>query len=136
MTVPSFQGRQLLLAPNGFHSSDVSSRPELECKKRQKTPRPSTRGWLSSEFRWTPHPVIVTIRDNRDHITRSSYIPIIPLLQGGGSSYIGMLFSRSIARPQDDSPNMPNPSARVRRAQPSKMVMASRPPIILPREWR
>ena len=33
----------------------------------------------------TPHPVIVTIRDNRDCI-RSSYIPIIPQVEGGGSS--------------------------------------------------
>ena len=32
-----------------------------------------------------PHPVIVTIRDNRD-ILGSSYIRNIPLLQGGGSS--------------------------------------------------
>ena len=31
--------------------------------------------------RWTPHPVIVTIRDNI--ILGSSYIPIISLLQGG-----------------------------------------------------
>ena len=33
--------------------------------------------------RWTRHPVIVTIGDNRDYI-RASYILIIPLLQGGG----------------------------------------------------
>ena len=32
-----------------------------------------------------PHPVIVAIRDNKD-LLGSSYIPIIPLLQGGGSS--------------------------------------------------
>ena len=36
-------------------------------------------------LRWTPHPVIVTIGDNRDDI-KASYIPTIPLLQGGGSS--------------------------------------------------
>ena len=36
-------------------------------------------------LRWTPHPVIATIRDNRDYI-RVAYILIIPLLQGGGSS--------------------------------------------------
>ena len=33
----------------------------------------------------TPHPVIVTIRDNKS-IFGYYYIPIIPLLQGGGSS--------------------------------------------------
>ena len=32
-----------------------------------------------TSFRWSPHPVIVTIRDNKE------YIPRIPLLQGGGS---------------------------------------------------
>ena len=31
-----------------------------------------------------PHPVIMTIRNNEDF--GSYYIPIIPLLQGGGSS--------------------------------------------------
>ena len=36
-------------------------------------------------IRWTPHPVIVTVRDNRDYI-RSFYILTIPLLQDGGSS--------------------------------------------------
>ena len=30
-----------------------------------------------------PHPVLVTIRENRDSIG-FSYIPMIPLLQGGG----------------------------------------------------
>ena len=41
-------------------------------------------------LRWTPHPVIVTMRDNEDYIRvllHSYYtILIIPLLQGGGSS--------------------------------------------------
>ena len=32
------------------------------------------------------HPVIVTKRDNGEHIRVLSYIPVIPLLQGGGSS--------------------------------------------------
>ena len=36
-------------------------------------------------LRWTPHPVIVTI-GVMVIIFGSSYIPIIPLLQGGGSS--------------------------------------------------
>ena len=36
-------------------------------------------------LRWTPHPVIVTIEDNRIMLG-SSYILIIPLLQGRGSS--------------------------------------------------
>ena len=40
---------------------------------------------LIISFRRTPHPVIVTIKDNRDYIG-SSYIPVIPLLQGWGSS--------------------------------------------------
>ena len=35
------------------------------------------------ELRWTPHPVIVTIRDNRIRLG-SYYSPIILLLQGGG----------------------------------------------------
>ena len=34
-------------------------------------------------LRWTPHPVIVAIRDNRDYI-KLYYIPTISLLQGGG----------------------------------------------------
>ena len=34
-------------------------------------------------FRWTPHPVIVTIRDNKDYI-RVSHLPSIPLSQGLG----------------------------------------------------
>ena len=35
--------------------------------------------------RWTPHPVIVTIRDNKVYcFFWSSYIPSTPLLQGGG----------------------------------------------------
>ena len=34
-------------------------------------------------FRWTPHPVIVIIRDNKDYI-RVSDIPSIPLSQGLG----------------------------------------------------
>ena len=34
-------------------------------------------------LRWTPHPVIVIIRDNRDYIRVLLY-PTIPLLQGGG----------------------------------------------------
>ena len=33
------------------------------------------------KFRWTPHPVIVTITENGDYIR---IIPTIPLLQGGG----------------------------------------------------
>ena len=38
-------------------------------------------------LRWTPHPVIVAIRDNKDYcILGSYYIPAIPLLQGRGSS--------------------------------------------------
>ena len=41
---------------------------------------------LGLSFRWTPHPVIVTIRDNRDYIRVLLYILIIPLLQGWGSS--------------------------------------------------
>ena len=45
-------------------------------------PDPSSKGIY---FRWTPHPVIVTIGDNGDYI-RVLYIPIVPLLQGGGSS--------------------------------------------------
>ena len=36
-------------------------------------------------LRWTPHPVIVTI-GVMVIVFGSSYIPIIPLLQGGGSS--------------------------------------------------
>ena len=39
--------------------------------------------------KWTPHPVIVTIRDNRGlgfRVLGSPDILIIPLLQGGGSS--------------------------------------------------
>ena len=38
--------------------------------------------WAGSRrlLRWTPRPVIVTIMDKKD------CIPIIPLLQGGGSS--------------------------------------------------
>ena len=42
------------------------------------------RGW-GLGFRWTPHPVIVTI-GRIGIILGSSYIPILPLLQGGGSS--------------------------------------------------
>ena len=34
---------------------------------------------------WTPHPAIVTIRDNGKYI-RSCYFPIISLEQGGGST--------------------------------------------------
>ena len=33
--------------------------------------------------KWTPHPVIVTIRDNRDHI-RVLFIFLLYHLQGGG----------------------------------------------------
>ena len=32
------------------------------------------------------HPAIVTVRENTDYILGSTYIPTIPLLQGGGSS--------------------------------------------------
>ena len=32
-----------------------------------------------TSFKWSPHPLIVTIRDNKEHI------PMIPRLQGGGS---------------------------------------------------
>ena len=46
-------------------------------------------GWQTKPstlyFRWTPHPVIVTIRDVRDYIRVLLYL-IIPLLQVGGSS--------------------------------------------------
>ena len=38
-------------------------------------------------FRWTPHPVIVTIGDNIGIILGSFYTPVFPLLEGGGSSY-------------------------------------------------
>ena len=38
-------------------------------------------------LRWTPHPEIMAMTDNEDYILRSSYIPIRPLLQGGGSSF-------------------------------------------------
>ena len=37
-------------------------------------------------LRRNPHPVIVTIRGTKDYIRVLFYIPIIPLLQGGGSS--------------------------------------------------
>ena len=40
---------------------------------------------LTVSLRWTPHPVIVAIRDIRT-ILGSSSVPIIPLLQGGASS--------------------------------------------------
>ena len=55
-------------------------------------------GGLNVDLRWTPHPVIVAIRNSKDCIRillysyyttiilGSSYIPTIPLLQGGGSS--------------------------------------------------
>ena len=46
---------------------------------------PPTSGTLY--LRWTPHPVIVTIRDNRD-VFGSSYTLIIPLLQGGGPPHL------------------------------------------------
>ena len=45
----------------------------------------STVGLSHILTRWTPHPVIVTIRENRGYIGVLLY-PIIPLLQGGGSS--------------------------------------------------
>ena len=37
--------------------------------------------------RWTPHPVIVTVRDNEDCMRHVLIIPKVALLQGGGSSY-------------------------------------------------
>ena len=50
----------------------------------------STQGHLRHpipvHLRWTPHSVIVTIRDDKDYIG-SDYIPI-PLLQGGGPSNV------------------------------------------------
>ena len=49
------------------------------------TKTPFYASFIVVSTRWTPHPVIVAIRDNKDYI-RSSYIPTIPLLQGGGSS--------------------------------------------------
>ena len=53
----------------------------VEAAGRQDRPVPG----LGFMVRRTPHPVIVAIRDNKDYI-RSSHIPIIPLLRGGGSS--------------------------------------------------
>ena len=45
---------------------------------------------LQGLWMWTSHPVIATIRDKSNCLTvlGSSYIPIMPLLEGGGSTYI------------------------------------------------
>ena len=40
----------------------------------------------SSEVRWTPHPVRVSIRDNGHYELEFPYIPNAPLLQGGKST--------------------------------------------------
>ena len=49
---------------------------------------PNPKAWKSYvlSLRWTPDPVIVTTRDSRDYFMGSSNFPMIPLLQGGGSS--------------------------------------------------
>ena len=44
--------------------------------------------WILStkdpDVHWTPHPLIVTIGDTSNYLVGSSYIPILPLLQGEG----------------------------------------------------
>ena len=49
--------------------------------------------------RWTPHPVIVTIRDN-GNLLGCSYSPIVPLLQGGGPSHIADPYKRFLISEQ------------------------------------
>ena len=52
--------------------------------------------WIQVELRWTSHPVIVTIRTSNHYSRVFLYIPIIPPLQGGGSSKRGTLQERGV----------------------------------------
>ena len=85
---PKWDPYSLLMIP---HMPDQRLFMKNEGPRKGKKSVLSTTAYCSSKtqvyFRWTPHPVIVTIRDNRDYIRVLLYSSYTTIKEGGGSSY-------------------------------------------------